>query len=145
MVEELRQHRRIAPKITARARQMRREMTDAERHLWHHLNRQQLLGLRFRRQHPIAGYIADFACVELKLVIEVDGGQHQVQQTYDDSRSAALALQGWTVQRFWNHEVLGNLEGVLIKILEHVQLLPPPQPSPCKGEGAARSQNKKSE
>jgi len=117
-------------------------MTDAERNLWRHLQRGQLDGLKFRRQHPIDRFIADFACLELKLVIEVDGGQHQEQQAYDDARSAILVQHGWKVLRFWNHEVLGNLDGVLTRISEEIRLLPPPLPSPRKGEGDEGAQHK---
>lgn len=100
-------------------------MSDAERKLWHALRYKQLNGHRFRRQHPIGRYIADFACIEQKLVIELDGGQHQEQTGYDEFRSDFMATQGWQVLRFWNNDVLNNLEGVLTRITESLKLAPP--------------------
>jgi very-short-patch-repair endonuclease len=89
-------------------------MTDAEFELWKHLKNKQL-GVRFRRQSPIGNYIVDFVSFEAKLVIEVDGGQH-AESTKDGSRDKYLKSQGFRVLRFWNNEVLGNIEGVLDKI-----------------------------
>jgi very-short-patch-repair endonuclease len=88
-------------------------MTDAEQLLWRSLRSKQLKGHRFRRQHPIAQYIADFVCIEQKVVVEIDGGQHQEQVEYDERRATFLQKQGWQVLRFWNNDVLNNLEGVL--------------------------------
>jgi very-short-patch-repair endonuclease len=99
------------------ARQLRSEMTVAESHLWQQLRSRQIHGLKFRRQHPVGKYILDFACIEAKLAIEVDGGQHNEMQIYDDQRTAWLEAQGWKVLRFWNNEVLQNNEGVLEKVL----------------------------
>ena len=82
-------------------------------------------GYRFRRQHPIGKYIADFACIEQKIVIELDGGQHQEQLVYDEQRSAFLRAQGWQVVRFWNNDVLNNLDGVLLVIAERLIAAPP--------------------
>jgi len=110
------QFSRIKPATTRNARGLRREMTDAERSLWQHLRRRQIEGLKFRRQHPIGRYIADFVCVEVRLVIEVDGGQHGERQGYDKERTAWLAQRGYRVLRFWNHEVLTNAEGVMAVI-----------------------------
>jgi adenine-specific DNA-methyltransferase len=95
-------------------------MTDAEQLLWRSLRSKQLNGHRFRRQHPIAQYIADFACIEQKLVVEIDGGQHQEQVEYDERRTAFLQKQGWQVLRFWNNDVLNNLDGVLSIIAENL-------------------------
>jgi very-short-patch-repair endonuclease len=97
------------------SRQLRRDMTDAEKHLWQRIRTQQL-GVKFRRQHPLGGYILDFACVELKLALELDGGQHNELQTQDNVRTAWLESQGWKVLRFWNNEVLQNTDGVLESI-----------------------------
>jgi len=102
---------------TLRARELRQFSTDAERVLWSHLRNRQLEGCKFRRQVPIDRFIADFACLERKLVIELDGGQHAEQAEREVARTAALEAAGWTVLRFWNHEVFENLEGVLIAVI----------------------------
>src|SRR5512147_1335695 len=113
--------KRIPTIRTARARSLRSNMTDVERRLWSAIREKQLEGCRFRRQHAIGAYIADFACVERMLVIELDGSQHQNQEVYDEDRSRYLKQQGWQVVRFWNNEVLENLDGVLEVILERLQ------------------------
>ena len=101
---------------TQTARRLRRDMTDAERKLWHAIRSKQLTGTKFRRQVPIGAYIADFASLEAKLIIEVDGGQHGGAD--DVARDQWFAKQGFTILRFWNNEVLENLDGVLIRITE---------------------------
>ncbi len=112
-------------------------MTDAERLLWRHLRLGQL-GWRFRRQYPIPPYIADFACIEAKVIVEVDGGQHAAPGA-DAQRAAYLRRHNWRVLRFWNNEVLQNLAGVLAVILEAVGQCsaqrPHPNPPPHAGEG----------
>jgi len=100
-------------------------MTDIERLLWQALRYKQVNGNRFRRQHPIGRYIVDFACIEQKLVIELDGRQHQEQVAYDEQRTASLQAQGWQVLRFWNNDILNNLEGVLTRIAENLTAAPP--------------------
>lgn len=105
-------------------------MTDAEKLLWRALRGKQLSGHRFRRQHPVGRYITDFACIEQHIVIELDGGQHQASLQYDAERTAFLGQHGWQVLRFWNNDVLNNLEGVLTVIAEHLGSAPPSQPSP---------------
>jgi very-short-patch-repair endonuclease len=117
--------RRINLVTTSRARVLRRNLTDVERMLWRSLRDKQLDGHRFRRQHPIGKYIADFACIEQMLVIELDGGQHQEQLVYDEQRTNFLQSQGWQDLRFWNNDVLNNLDGVLITIIERLKVLPP--------------------
>lgn len=129
-VEWLSDSRRIKPERTDNARSLRSDMTLAERQLWNALRGKQLHGYRFRRQHPIGPYIADFACIEKSLVIELDGGQHQDQVEYDERRTAFLQLQGWQVLRFWNNDVLNNLEGVLASVVDALYATPPSQPSP---------------
>lgn len=99
------------------SRQLRNEMTVAESYLWQRLRSRQIHGFKFRRQHPVGKYILDFACIEAGLAIEVDGGQHNEMQINDDQRTALLEAQGWKVLRFWNNEVLQNIEGVLEKVL----------------------------
>jgi very-short-patch-repair endonuclease len=96
----------------ARARKLRSNLTDAESILWRHLRFRQIDGYKFRRQRPIGHYIVDFVCLEKKLVIEVDGGQHNGEATYDARRDRWLRAQGYEVLRFWNDEVLTKIDGV---------------------------------
>jgi len=95
---------------------MRREPTEAEKKLWRLLRSKQLAEYKFRRQHPIGPYIADFACFKAKLV-ELDGGQHAERVEYDDQRTAAMQRDGWRVLRVWNPDVMSNAEGVAETIL----------------------------
>ena len=95
----------------ALARRLRRGMTDPERLLWRQLRQRQVGGCRFRRQAPIGPYVADFACLERGVVVEVDGGQHCDSRT-DPVRDRYLQGRGFRVLRFWNHDVLGNIDGV---------------------------------
>ncbi len=108
--------------------------TDAEKHLWYQLRNRQLAGFKFRRQFPLSPYIVDFACLECRLIIEVDGGQHANEVIYDTERSEHFLKQGYRVLRFWNNEVLANLEGVLEGILQELNatttLNTTPHPSP---------------
>jgi very-short-patch-repair endonuclease len=103
-------------KIVGRARQLRRSSTDAETKLWFALRDRRLGGHKFVRQIPIEPYIADFICRERKLVIEVDGGQHS-DNLRDRYRNEAMRADGYRVLRFWNNDVLANLDGVLSTIL----------------------------
>ena len=100
-----------------RARQLRKNPTDAERKLWKHLRLKQLEGHRFRRQVPIGPYYADFLCLERRLIVEVDGGQHAEREIEDSRRTAWLESQGFRVIRCWNNEVLQNIEGVVEAVL----------------------------
>ena len=110
---------------------MRRELTDVEQHLWRHLRLRQIAGFKFRRQHPACGYILDFACIELKLAIELDGGQHADKIEADEVRTKALNQAGWQVLRFWNNDVLANTEAVLSEIHRLIgEIQPPSHPSP---------------
>ena len=97
----------------ARARQLRKNLTDAERLLWQRIRYKQVDGCKFRRQQPIGPYIVDFVCFEKKLVVEVDGGQHAEKHLDDSKRTEWLATQGFRVLRFWNHDVLRHLDGVV--------------------------------
>ncbi|MGN6357283.1 MAG: endonuclease domain-containing protein [Novosphingobium sp.] len=114
---------------TARSRELRRDMTDAERLLWGHLRSRQTAGARFNSQFPIGQFICDFVCREKRLVIELDGGQHAVQAEYDERRTRFLEAQGYRVIRFWNHEVVGNLAGVLMVIEQTLADMRSPSPS----------------
>jgi len=119
-----------------RARELRRDMTLAERKLWQALKTRQLDGHRFRRQHPLGPYIADFACLEAGIVVEVDGGQHHASEQ-DGRRDRYLQGIGFRVLRFWNNDVLANLEGVCTVIGQALaERCPHPSLLPQTGEGA---------
>jgi adenine-specific DNA-methyltransferase len=98
------------------ARRLRREQTDAEQRLWSRLRGSQLLGFRFRRQYPIGPFFADFSCLEAKLVIELDGSQHADQLEPDKRRTEFLRAAGYAVLRFWNNEVISEIDEVLQRI-----------------------------
>jgi very-short-patch-repair endonuclease len=126
--------------LLARVRTLRREQTDAEKRLWSILRGGRMLGAKFRRQIWIAGYIADFACLEARLIVEADGGQHAQAQAYDEARSAALAKEGFRVLRFWNNQILSDPRMVADTIAAALDPHPPTAarrapPSPLKGEG----------
>jgi len=114
-------------------------MTDAERALWFELRDRRLGGHKFRSQWSIWPHIADFCCLEAKLIVEVDGGQHGPEK--DVARTAALKKRGFRIIRFWNHDVLENMEGVLEVLLETLggerkkEQDPHPAPLPQAGEG----------
>lgn len=99
------------------ARNLRKNSTDAEKHLWYNL-RANRLGFKFKRQVPMGTYIVDFVCLEKRLIIELDGGQHLDNQAYDLKRTDWLQLQGFKVIRFWNHDVLQQTTSVLEVILQ---------------------------
>ena len=117
-------------------RALRNNMSDAEQALWHLLRGRQISGLKFRRQHPFGNYILDFVCLENRLVIEVDGGQHG-QAGYGENRTQKLQAAGFRVLRFWDNEVLKEIESVKEKIWLVVQdLQPHPPPNlPLEGGG----------
>ena len=110
-------HSRLAALRNARnlpnAKQLRGKMTDAEAKLWYYLRGRRFEGRKFRRQVPLGDYVVDFVCEHARLIIEVDGGQHADRLAYDGARTAWLESRGYGVVRFWNHDVLGNMEGVL--------------------------------
>ena len=106
------------PVITTRARELRSNPTDAERVLWCHLRLRHIGGYKFRRQRPIGPYIVDFVCLEKYVVIEVDGGQHRQRRLYDARRGGWLREKGFTVLRFWDDEVLKQVENVKQAIWE---------------------------
>ncbi len=119
--------------MKALARALRRQATDAERVLWKHLRGRRLDGHKFRRQVVIEPYIVDFVCLEAKLIIEADGGQHTAQVVDDRSRTEFLESLGYNVMRFWNHEILGNVNEVLEQIQRSLSEAPSPQPSTPQG------------
>ena len=129
--------KQATPNAQANARVLRREMTDSERKLWTGLRAEQL-GVKFRRQHPLGNYIADFACLDLRLIVELDGSQHQQQQAYDATREDFFRGQGFSVLRFASNEPFINLEGVLQAIAHRLSVLDAACPHPClppEGEG----------
>ena len=119
------------------ARRLRHEATEAERRLWHHLRNRQLGGFKFKRQETIGPFIPDFVCIEARLVVEADGGQHSGE--LDRQRTAYLERLGWSVVRFWTNDILQNTSGVLEHILaaclERKEGKPSPCPLPHAGEG----------
>ena len=112
-------HYPVPSKNRANARKMRKVMTDAELKLWNELRAHRLMGLAFRRQMPIAGYIVDFACPAKKLVVEVDGTQHadSAMAGTDLVRTRRLETLGWTIPRFWNDDVLHDIDAVCAHIV----------------------------
>ena len=106
------------PKAGAFAKDLRSHLTDAEKILWSKLREGRRQGIRFRRQHPIGPYIADFACARANLVIEVDGATHasDAERTHDERRDAYMRDRGWHVLRFWNHDIYRNLNEVVDSI-----------------------------
>lgn len=123
--------------LVKQAKLLRKNMTEAEKVIWYFLQSKYLQGLKFRRQEPIGQYIVDFVCYSIKLIIEIDGGQHALDtKSQDEKRDRWLRLQGFRNLRFWNNEVLRNREGVLEEILKNSA--PSPNPS-HKGRGNSKS------
>ena len=123
-------------KTNPHAKRLRSEMTDGEQRLWRHLRSRQLDGLKFRRQATVGPYVVDFLCVEARLVVEADGGQHS--EARDAARTRFLQSRGLRVLRFWNHDILQNVDGVLMTIAaakNEVEEVPSPNPLPYAGEG----------
>ncbi len=112
------------------AKDLRKDMTDAELCLWYQLRAHRFMGLKFKRQKPLGSYIVDFVCMEFRLIIELDGGQHATQADYDRRRDRWLEGQGFTVLRFWNHEVLQQTDAVLERIRMWVEQKRPSPPAP---------------
>jgi len=119
----------MSDRIAKVAKTLRQNSTKAERLLWRNLKAKQMKGFKFRRQEPIGNYVVDFVCFESQVVIEVDGSQHMVEVAKDKERERWLRSQGFTILRFWNNEVLRNLEGVLevirLSCLNHPPFIPP--------------------
>jgi very-short-patch-repair endonuclease len=117
-----------------RARELRKYPTDAERTLWKHLRLRQVEGNKFRRQQIIGQYIVDFVCLERRLIIEADGGQHLEKSAYDCERDKWLTEKGFHVLRFWNNQVLQEMDAVREAIQQALTSNPPPVSSPARGE-----------
>jgi very-short-patch-repair endonuclease len=111
---------RSNPQTKHRAIELRKEPTPAERKLWSRIRNDQL-GTNFRRQHAIGPYIPDFCSPKAKLIIELDGSQHLQQEQYDSARTEYLELQGYTVLRFWNNQVMSDIEGVIRAIMQALE------------------------
>ena len=130
--------------LTRHARSMRTEMTEPEARLWLQLRAERFQGIKFRRQKVIGTYIADFAANDPKLVVELDGDTHAGHEAYDAARTRFLESKGYTVVRFTNSDVMGNMEGILLRIAEVVSNLhrrpPLPTLSP-EGERALQRQD----
>ncbi len=123
----------VRRQISPHASHLRRDMTDAEMKLWLALRDRRLDGFKFRRQSTIGPYIVDFLCLEAKLIVELDGGQHN--EEIDALRTRFLEERGYTLLRFWNNEVLENFEGVLQVISETLKKRPSSNLLPHAGEG----------
>jgi adenine-specific DNA-methyltransferase len=119
--------RALTPRLRIRSRRLRREQTEAEARLWSRLRSRQVAGAKFRRQLALSPFVVDFCCMEVGLIVEVDGGQHAERQEADASRSVQLAAKGFRVLRFWNDEVLRDTEGVLEQIAKAIEQ--------CRSEG----------
>lgn len=108
-----------------KSKQLRKQMTPEELRLWYLLRGRRFYGYKFRRQMPVGTYIVDFACFKAKLIVELDGGQHQEKEAYDLRRTTLLNANGWDVLRFWNNEFRANEEEVMMVILQRLQSLMP--------------------
>lgn len=135
--------------LLGKAKALRKNLTEAEKKLWDTLRSKQMEQFKFRRQQPIGNYIVDFFCSELRLVVELDGGQHAEQMGYDEKRTQFLQSQGYHVLRFWNNEVMGNIEGVYGVIVDTIKGsiagVAPHLTLPLKGGGLISTQGKSQE
>jgi adenine-specific DNA-methyltransferase len=127
----------VSQKVRNRARTLRRQQTDVETKLWMRLRDRQICGAKFRRQHPIGPYIVDFCCPDRGLIVELDGGQHAEQTAADQVRTRFLEADGYRVVRYWNHQVLEQMDSILAEI---VRLLDDPHPAlSLEGRGFKRA------
>jgi very-short-patch-repair endonuclease len=115
--------------LLKRSRQLRKDATEAEQRLWSQIRMKNVDGARFRRQYPIEGFIVDFCCLKARLIVEVDGSQHAENVAYDDRRTRILERQGFRVLRFWNGDVMRNVDGVLVAIFEALEAGPGSTPT----------------
>lgn len=118
----------VDQKTRKNAQRLRKNLTEAEKKLWFQISKRQIDGLKFRRQYPVPPYIVDFVCLERSLIIEIDGGQHDMNKKKDEKRTQHLKQEGFEVIRFWNNEVMGNIDGVLTVICEHLSTPTPTLP-----------------
>jgi very-short-patch-repair endonuclease len=123
----------------SRARELRQNLTDVERLLWQRLRYWQVDACKFRRQQPLGHYIVDFVCLQRRLIVELDGGQHAGQENYDNERDAWLRDQGFVILRFWNNDVLTNMDGIVEQIAKTLQSTPYLNPSPQGGRRKIRN------
>ncbi len=119
---------------TARSRELRHNPTEAERRLWARLAARQLAGTRFNRQFPIGPFICDFVSRSARLIVEADGGQHADREKDDRTRTEYLRSRGYRVVRFWNNDIIENIDGVVETIERILRTSPPPAP-PARGRG----------
>ena len=112
--------------LKQRSRDLRKNLTDAEQKLWQKLRNKQIYGNKFRRQFVLGNYIVDFICLDKRLIIEVDGGQHMDNVSYDSQRDEWLKNQNFKVLRFWNNQVLNEIDSVLEVIVKNLELIVPP-------------------
>lgn len=136
VTERISKERKNRQPLRTHAKTMRRVPTEAEKKFWWMVRDRRLGGYKFKRQYPIGRYIADFVCIEAKLIVELDGGQHAEQQEYDAKRDAFFNSEGFRVVRFWNPEFLKNQDGVARQLLALLVggRTPSPQPSTPEGE-----------
>ena len=110
--------------IVKKSRELRKNQTPQEKKLWLYLRKRNINNYKFRRQYPIGNYIVDFICHEKKLIIEIDGGQHNIPINidYDEKRTAFLKEKGFNVMRFWNNDIDNNIEGVYLEIVKFLKM-----------------------
>lgn len=114
-------HKRTTPKVFGNAKELHRNMTPAEVKLWARLRAHRLEGIHFRNQHAIGNYVVDFCAPRKKLIIELDGSQHMEQEGYDTERTGYLESKGYTVLRFWNNNVINDIDGVIRAIIQAME------------------------
>ncbi len=116
--------RHYDPQLKGSARRLRKNQTEAEKLLWSKIRKRQLMGLKFQRQFELGTYIVDFVCRDLKIILELDGGQHNLNQEYDQKRTEYLERLGYKVLRYWNNDVMENIDGILEDIVSQTHSHP---------------------
>jgi very-short-patch-repair endonuclease len=135
MPQKSRHEEASRPRRTRASAHFTQNMTEAERRIWQLLRSHQINEYKFRRQVPIGRYIADFVCHEARLIVEIDSGQHDSSSPQEAERSGSLRNEGYRILRFWNNEVLANLDGVHRAIADELGRITLTQTSPIQGEG----------